>query len=48
MALQGSRRANCFRLGPSMQIDVVHVASIPRAGSGKLRTVLNLLDQQAE
>jgi phenylacetate-CoA ligase len=31
------------RLGPSMRIDVVTVPSIPRASSGKLRTVVNEL-----
>jgi phenylacetate-CoA ligase len=29
------------RLGPSMRIEIKNVASIPRAGSGKLRTVVN-------
>jgi phenylacetate-CoA ligase len=35
------------RLGPSMQIDIVEVDSIPRQNSGKLRTVVNLVDKPA-
>ena len=31
------------RIGPSMRIDLVEVAHIPRAASGKLRTVVNLV-----
>jgi phenylacetate-CoA ligase len=31
------------RVGPRMRIDVVRVAAIPRASSGKLRTVVNLV-----
>lgn len=33
------------RLGPTMSIEVVLVPSIPRAASGKLRTVVNLVDR---
>jgi phenylacetate-CoA ligase len=29
------------RLGPTMRVDIVNVGSIPRTGSGKLRTVVN-------
>ena len=29
------------RLGPAMRIDIAQVRRIPRAGSGKLRTVVN-------
>jgi phenylacetate-CoA ligase len=35
------RRELAARLGPLMHIDIEHVASIPRTGSGKLRTVVN-------
>lgn len=35
------------RLGPSMAIDIVEVPSIPRQNSGKLRTVVNLVDRPA-
>ena len=31
------------RVGPSMRIDIVRVDSIPRTGSGKLRTTVNLV-----
>jgi phenylacetate-CoA ligase len=34
------------RLGPSMRIDIVPVAAIPRAASGKLRTVVNELSSR--
>ncbi len=33
------------RLGPSMRVDVVRVPHIQRAASGKLRTVVNLVDR---
>lgn len=34
------------RLGPTMKVDIVRVAHIERAASGKLRTVVNLVDRQ--
>lgn len=36
------------RLGPTMRIDLVDVASIPRAASGKLRTVVNLVSSERQ
>jgi phenylacetate-CoA ligase len=36
-----------LRLGPSMRVDIAQVAHIPRAGSGKLRTVVNQVRARA-
>jgi phenylacetate-CoA ligase len=36
------------RLGSSMRIDIVPVATIPRAASGKLRTVVNALNERTD
>ena len=35
------------RLGPTMTVDIVRVAQIKRAASGKLRTVVNLVDRSS-
>lgn len=36
-----------LRLGPTMRVSFAEVAQIPRSGSGKLRTVVNLIDPAA-
>jgi len=41
------QRELAHRLGPLMRIDIVEVSVIPRAASGKLRTVVNLVHDDA-